>query len=771
MALVACMLASLAWADEGGQPSLPVKLKADSLRYIETDERVEARGNVYFEFEDITVFADEVQLDLARNAVQGRGNVRIVRGSTPLYCQFFSFDLEDGKLNVDRFTAELESEIFMGVANFSAQSLQSSANVYEGREGCFSTCEYLKPHYYLSAGTFYYYLNDHIEASSVWLVENDLPLGLALPLFYMPYYVYYMGSRQVVYLFPEIGNNKTYGSYAKNSFDYYYDTGFWGLLRLDWFEKKGWGIGVDHHYQIDGGHEGRVQVYNQDETDTGAYNRDYVLEHRFAPQENWDSNLNAKWTKKLFSNGRREDQLQYSLGAGGKDREGNARLNYSFNKNFLSAFDQSNVSVRRTAAGTESGIEYQLDVPNLTGLDRQSLRLNGSMPLTWNVRQQLNVQYEKNRVLVGVPYDQRLDYTYLFQHQSPFYSSLQVEYKRYVDVDADQVTSDDALNFVEHLPKATLHLNEKDLGLFKVNAEMEAGLIRENRFISSVGRNRDFTTTRYRLAPSLSKDWTLPLGTQLGWNVQYDQLAYGPGDQLFKLTEKVNMSQTWFGVFRNQADWMRSFSEGNSPFYMDTRGGEAHRLNEKASLYYDNPDRWALSLVTGFNWLSQKWDDIIYESLIQPHGDLRYTNRVKYSIENKQFVDWVAQLHLHWLQYNSWDFSYTRNLQTGELQRGQSEIGIRLTGFDDHWEQDGEAVTLKLQHEYDSRSQTFMLRTWELEKGLHCRKLRFSWNELRKEWKFFYEINAFPDQPFGLSNSETQGLKLEGFLGQAVKLE
>ena len=294
-ALLCSLLFSQVWALESVD-GLPVHLKADQLHYLDTDQKVMATGHAHFEFQDMIVEADALMLDLLSNQVSGHGEVQIVRGGVPIQCGSFRYDIEGGQLEIGKFVATITDESFVGVADFTADSLQSSANMYWGSQARFTTCDYLRPHYYLSADSFEYYVNSRIEAHGVWFIENDLPLGLALPLFYSPFYVYYMDHRQVVYLFPDIGSNQTFGWYIKNTFDYYYDTGFYGLLTLDYFQKKGWGLGVDHHYTLGDDQSGRAKIYNFDERDTtGAYNRDYLFHHEYKPNDRMTLSADAAW--------------------------------------------------------------------------------------------------------------------------------------------------------------------------------------------------------------------------------------------------------------------------------------------------------------------------------------------------------------------------------------------------------------------------------------------------------------------------------------------
>ena len=227
------------------------------------------------------------------------------------------------------------------------------------------------------------------------------------------------------------------------------------------------------------------------------------------------------------------------------------------------------------------------------------------------------------------------------------------------------------------------------------------------------------------------------------------------------------MTQRWLNCFVLSSSWNHSFSDGNSPFYFDSKGSEGQTIHEKATVYYDSESKWSASVESGYNWTTQKYEDIIYQSLINPISEARWTNRFRFNNDTHRFVDLIGDLALSYLGTNTWTLSYAKDLTTGQLTRGQSSLAMVLNPENS----DENIWTVKLTHEYDPNQRNFLLRTWEVQKALHCRKLTVSWNEVRKEWKFFYEINAFPDQPFGVSNAQATGLKLEGFLGKALKLE
>jgi len=65
-----CALAS-------AEEKIPVKIKADKLKYIENSSLVEASGSVEVKFKEITIFADQLVLDSKTNIVTAEGNVRI----------------------------------------------------------------------------------------------------------------------------------------------------------------------------------------------------------------------------------------------------------------------------------------------------------------------------------------------------------------------------------------------------------------------------------------------------------------------------------------------------------------------------------------------------------------------------------------------------------------------------------------------------------------------------------------------------------------------
>ena len=331
----------------------------------------------------------------------------------------------------------------------------------------------------------------------------------------------------------------------------------------------------------------------------------------------------------------------------------------------------------------------------------------------------------------------------------------------YIDLDRDDYTGDDTHQYLEKQPEIEVTPNPLDLKLFNLRPKFGYGHYREVRYVTQLGGNRDFASERYQATLNADKRIPLGLGTLAILGAGVDQFLYTPGDQLYAYRESLGLQTNLFGFFRNNVDYRRSTTDGNTPFLFDQLGTHYHDIREKMTFYYQNKASWTIS--GGRNWQTHKWFDVDTNLMLKPDERVHWGARTGWDVENKRYKDLVNNLTFVPYGFLSVKFSTVSDMNVGELRSGSVLYDLfLLQGESNQWH-------VKLSQIYEPATQQFKVRDIMVVKDLHCWELKYTYSDYRKEFSFTFGLKALPDEPVGISTG--RGFYMEGFEKELKELK
>ena len=736
---------------------LPVGLRADHLHYDEGSGMLNASGNVVVTFRALTVEADSLQYDLNQNIATAEGHIQFsrddYRASVGSLVYFGSREAAVG----EDFRATFYTSNRKGIVITHVERISERADVKIGEQGISTTCDYSKPHYHVAAQEVEYYPEDKIVGKSVGFFVGDTQV------FWLPYYVYNLKKKSVNNGFPVLGQNQVEGAFAKSTFSYFVDKGDEGEIYIDLTEKKGVGLGFKHNYELGRVGAGSLLLYNIMEKDTLI--EDWVLKwnHQAALSPYWRLSLMQNYSYMYMIPLGRSNYTETALGLS-FSRDGQ-KFDIALDRKVDRIANQAKDSFRLSQNDKSSSTQLSYDfTQNTIGSKpfQEFARFSRRQPLLISgLNLGLDVSYTRTTTAEGTPADETLQPQVTLQYRNAAYS-LDLIANYFIDPDRDAYTGDRTQEYLERMPEVTLRPNPVDLGLFNLSSELGVGKFHEVKYISRSKSVRDFASTRYKLGLSAAKTFTLPLSSALNLALGWDQYRYDPGDMRFLVNETAGLRSAGWGFSENYISYQRTQSDGNSPFFFDTLGTLNHTLKDTIAFY--NGDKFRLTVDGGYNYLTNKYFDIITTLDYKPAQQLKLHALGGYDIENRVYKDLSSTLNFIPVPWLITSGGITYNLNRGEVANADSTVDWTIgEDWPGRWK-------IKFHHYYDFSSKKYIMRELEVNKDLHCWDLKATYSDFLREWRITFVLKAFPEQPVtfisGGGGVGVEGLKDIGGIGE-----
>ena len=159
----------------------------------------------------------------------------------------------------------------------SGGTITGTQKLIDARGSTFTTCDFIKPHYYFQARQLVLIPGSRLIARDVTLFRKNRRL-FTLPYLYVP--LDERLRRQTI--FPLVGHSADEGFFAKFAFGYAISSALPGILRIDLLQKKGIGTGFEQDYgdARDPSHgAGNFTIYHLRDKSTGNDNLSGSLSH------------------------------------------------------------------------------------------------------------------------------------------------------------------------------------------------------------------------------------------------------------------------------------------------------------------------------------------------------------------------------------------------------------------------------------------------------------------------------------------------------------
>lgn len=711
------------------EEEIPVNIKADNLRYIEGTNIVTASGSVEVKFDKITIRSDSLTMDTISKIVTAEGNVKMYGLGYDSECSALTYSISNETSSYSGFKTVLSPSNVKGNLYLKAGTISDELKRMTGKEGSVTTCDYTNPHYITMAKRVEYYPNDKIIGYSATLYMVNAPV------FWMPIIIYDLKGRQRRNW--SFGHNDVEGDFLKTSWDYPS-----GQIFLDEMSKKGFGHGLTYNYnqsKIDG----KIYLYHLEEADTHLSDWVTKINHNIGITDKTTLGLAYTLSKTYQVPSGRLDQSTYSMNF---NSTGDKRLTATVNAydNRLGNQENLNAQVGYSTGALNTNYSINLDQGKADSrYIRLSERFSHSQPLfSDSTRLNFNAAYYNNIQSAGQQGNELLEPNLDITNQGSFYN-LRFHENWHLDLDRDLYKADSTDQFLETQPELTLNLNPLDLKLFNLSSNFGYGWYHEVKFDPNINRNRDYATGRYKASLSANKNIPLGLGTGLGIGIGLDQFLYDPGDAMNAFREDASLNSQGYDFFRNNLNYTRGISDGNSPFYFDKFSTKYESIRDTMTLYYQNYFNWMNTC--GYNYATKKYFNYDTNMTINPIKPLNFNFRSGFDIENQKYLDLSSGIRIvPWEQFSS-NINMVNDLNVGGIKYGNMLIDLE-TGNEEDW---GNHWHFKYGYVYEPSSKQLQLRDIMIVKDLHCWSVTYTYSDLRKEVTMMFTLKAFPGDPLG----------------------
>lgn len=217
----------------------PIRLKADELEYQRESGLLRAVGRVHVEQDGAHLFADEILYDLNERRLSATGIVEWREGEQTLRAEELTYDT----LNRSGSAKQVESWSPPWFARSDSVEFQRDKIIL--KQARFTTCDYPldEEHYHLRASRLTIRPNRFLTARNVRFYIGKVPV------FYFPYFYRNLRDVRVPFSF-DTGQTDFLGQFGLLTTHYFLSPVQFGALYMDYFEKKGWGVGMRHEAEI-----------------------------------------------------------------------------------------------------------------------------------------------------------------------------------------------------------------------------------------------------------------------------------------------------------------------------------------------------------------------------------------------------------------------------------------------------------------------------------------------------------------------------------------
>ncbi|MBE3578033.1 MAG: LPS-assembly protein LptD [Limnochordales bacterium] len=697
--LAAVLLGALGTAAAGRKVDITASTGA---RWEVGSELLTVEGDVRVTYDDVTLRADWLQLDLGANRLVARGNVKYSRRGQEVQAEQLTLDLDKESGSIESATARLELSDKRGTLFVSAPHIGAEDKTLVVSNASLTTCDLKTPHYHLDARRVTVYLDDRvvIEGVSYW--------DFGIPLFYWPRLTIPL-RRQSSLELPEIGYSTSRGWFVKTAYSYYPTV--WkahGIIHLDYYSLAGWGTGIDHFYRDNEQGQGVLSFYVQPNRQTG--HTDLVLgwSEEWHPHENLAGAAAVRYESGSEAGRPTERIVVEGKASYSTDR---ARLQLSLNRELHRSEAELN--------GSADGKDYLQAGASLT------LRLSPRTDLSGRV------QWRESRA-AGTE-ERRMQYQLsLVQLQDRFRWTVGLEQQLNPDLDQKD-TPVDWLSFRRspYLTIAGLHPLKLPFG-FGANWAVEVARLGEIGIAGTV-------QTGWRGAADLAlitRSWPLLPSLTLQVNGTARAAFYDSGGTQAALTSEAGLIWKPGSTLTLSLRHRDRTVFGYSPFLFDR---ELPEQVLAGSIDYRQP-QLQLTLAGGYDLYWRAWRPVVAEVSWTPTEQLGITSGLVIDTQGKGVRAVAGSVR--------WTPGEDRGVEVGvayaPLAQSLDQLKARIAlPVGTSWKINSDVL-------FDGPTQRFTRASVSLVRDLHCRTVSLRYDAVGQAVWLQYQISAFPDARVGL---------------------
>ena len=751
----------------------PGNLEADQVKYYRQQKLVKAVGNVYLQTDNAELWAERMEINLEQDKLTAWGNVKSKDETGEFTGKKLEYDLQqDSGIFIDSegviIDDSLREPIYM-------ESKKTNYGQEETKLASpqFTTCNLETSHYHFRAAEMMIHPEDKIIAYHVTFWE----FNGTVPLFYTPIWIYSLKDDRNR-LQTQFGRNEQKGWFVKNTYNYRLREdlpSFWlqplegkfGQLYLDYFSKLGFAGGFKHYYRTlksdhaylylyleqDQRHEGQgpwITAEVNREIDKEQVDRSYMLNYKNHDSsylstgeetEQWEFDYNqtlekTTWKRNWDIDYDRDETYQHDLGV---------------------KFDLDRNDWERDKLGFD--VDYFLTDKDTSRTDDWKTKLNYKKYFTEDLYLKYNYNYEQERKeKTEIKKDWEYDTDLTVGEKKTVYDWL---FKTELDRSKQQIES-------YNLPQAELTFHPDQVwdsslidplditlgGLSRYHHSWYRG-IEEPDFKEtwSYQRKHGYFKVKYDDRQELIWDNTL------NYDQEFQQDIYTGGHLHWSASSKLDLTTELPFNWENKLSYDHLEQRGKVPEGFEESNPQ-QKLTEVVTWRQGKSN---FKLTTGYDFLEQEYDDLT--ASLDYNFNQHYKSKIttNYNLNQSKFADFESSLTV---DYDNFEYNTLAelDLNTGRPLSWKNSLDWMFGR--DEWE-----WHIKAETNYDYEKEKFTTGALNVEKKLHCRKLVVSYDHVKEEVWFQYQILAFPQAKANIGAKEGEGILFGGELGRLIDEE
>ena len=761
-------------------------LETDSLSYKEG--LLIASGNVKLRYQQNEILCDTLHVDVDQELAWSTGNTVILkRGEDEVRTQYLFMNLKKETISIRDIQVSIPQDngqkLYLSVKELTDEKGQ----IQYGSYAKFTSCSYQKPDHFFWAYKFRYLPDKRIELYGGILYDEFLFIPIYIP---VPFYMYHLGKRKVVWNFPTIGKKNTpgWGWFIQNTIDYDRVDNRDSSFLLDYYEFKGIGLGLRHQYQINQ-HSGTLYGYRFDFQDKGLQktNQSLAWDNQYKINENWT--LSHGYSQ--FNTAERIQEsgpyqvLSKKIGVSYQDEDALYTLGLSESEDFIQKFKNLSLSGNHTQEKQRQyGFSFNQNTYMENNIRLSNLNLDHRLELPFDMILKNDIRFDRQEWFKGSASDDALrSSTTLSKAFGPSFN-MQLKIEEFWDLDEDRVTTDSNSNlndFLYKVPELDMTYTTIPFPQYENLSFTQKTIVaryQEVKYESFKTRifpeSQDFSLDPnfLQLSPYLSyKKTDLPKQGQFFSTVSYYQYLFkSPGKSLFEgdaqYTTELSAQYlvTPLPFLKSETTYLTRGApkENNSPFFSFQQQVQVSQYTgQRLHFFIHDFNQYRFTNISGYDFVNQRFDDYIGQITLVPTASLslffesgkilspRNENEAKNSLKPFKMEVTLSpskklqMAYLYCIDLNHY-FNDNKITVLDSALKGQM-----LLGTDPAYEW---SIGFKFGYDTLRQGRTFdlglyTLQTLEITKKQHERILSFKYDKTLDEVKVIYTFLIFPDDP------------------------
>ena len=720
----------LAWSRPASAVEESISFKSDYQQELRKEQILLLQGHVEVHFRDLTIYADEVRLNDAKDEFFGAGNVRLVGTDRDIFADSVWYNYARDEFDMRNARGSLMAQGVTEVVWFRAEQLRGNINDYQMVNGRVTTCTPEEHQEYAVEARLIKVLpgNKVIFRNGYFFIMN-------LPVFWFPYWAF--SVRETPWEV-SVGKNPSDGTYVKTKYNYLAQELIVGSLILDYFSRTGWTVGANHNYVLPkhgSGSAGWTFTRGTFRDDKGQ--KVYANEYTFG------------LTQALLFGNRFTGNLAVSASSDFNPRVG--RSNYA-NGSFNAAYNVGNARTSFDFRGNQtSGISQS---------STMSIQLVHGRNLFQNITSSFTFNYSANKSGNLVPADEDFTTKITFSQNLTGWN-----WNATVDShwDPDRLTniSDRNKPYTDKLPEVNITFQPNAFpGRYRNWLGFQMQALNLVGALVYVGPERSEIQGFVGHADtSFSRNDDLGSFGKLQYNIQYWQGISSTGDAKWVYSTTVNWNWDPTSRLNSRTTWNRNDEEGRIPFSNYDRSGQpGNRLTY--NLTYRMGSVFTGTMSTSY-WLNERYSrpagqpglSLLSTKRMQVLSfSFNYTPNRSTSVTLSIPYDVLKSPHLG-------SISSSVSLTNGKTYTLRSDLGFQPPGNLTSFSTTstfiiGKDWDFKVSTQFARKASDNILQSISITHRLDCTFLSFQYSGQDNQWSINWGVTGYPQAHLGYSTTE-----------------